>query len=365
MQTPADTTTTTVLLRKMLVDQRQSDDDNSSAPWPSIASTNDNANANPSLLVFPMGALTVLALLANTALTVYIVWRRLYHNYVSSQFILHLCLTNIVGLSVLVPLFCVNLWSGNNLWENNHLMCRMQTFMMCSVWTVIHFMTLCIAGVHLLTFARIHYAQLFGLPPGSLCALAWIAAFAVALPSLTNSHIVVYDPALRHCVWGSTDYSYKFLAYMLILCVLIPSILSYYCYIKVLKILYHSPIVFQSIGLYKSRFLVYAFLMGPLYQAPFYIITMSGTWRFGHGSVVPVLAMFLGYAPSMVAPFVYGLSLFQMKEEDMAMTARAHKTMNTATYHPHHHHNQQQQQHQLNNCSNNSGATQGARAQLL
>lgn len=95
-----------------------------------------------------------------------------------------------------------------------------------------------------------------------LCGLAWIVAFAIALPSLTNSHIAIYDPMLRHCVWGSTDYSYKFLAYMLILCVLLPSILSYFCYIKVLKILYHSPIVFQSIGLYKSRFLVYTFLLG-------------------------------------------------------------------------------------------------------
>uniref|UniRef100_A0A183BSB2 G_PROTEIN_RECEP_F1_2 domain-containing protein n=1 Tax=Globodera pallida TaxID=36090 RepID=A0A183BSB2_GLOPA len=182
----------------------------------------------------------------------------------------------------------------------------------------------------------------------SLCALAWLAAFAVALPSLTNSHIVVYDPALHHCVWGSTDYSYKFLAYMLILCVLIPSILSYYCYIKVLKILYHSPLVFQSIGLYKSRFLVYAFLLGPLYQVPFYIITMSGTWRFGSGSVVPILCMFLGYAPSIASPFLYGISLFQMKEEDMALTARAHKTLAPFPHHQLHH-------QQQNNSSSGGG----------
>lgn len=71
---------------------------------------------------------------------------------------------------------------------------------MCSVWTVIHFMTLCIAGVHLLTFARIHYAQLFGLPPNYLCGMAWVVGFAVSLPSITNSHIVIYDPVLRHCV---------------------------------------------------------------------------------------------------------------------------------------------------------------------
>lgn len=133
---------------------------------------------------------------------------------------------------------------------------------MCTEWAVICFMMLCIAGVHLLTFARIHYNQMFCLPPKHLCLLSWIVAMAISLPTLTNSHIVIYDPMLRHCVWGSSDYSYKFLTYLLILCVLIPSMLFYYAYIKVLKILYHSPIVFQSIGLYKSRFLVYAFLLG-------------------------------------------------------------------------------------------------------
>lgn len=133
---------------------------------------------------------------------------------------------------------------------------------MCTEWAVICFMMLCIAGVHLLTFARIHYNQMFCLPPKHLCFLSWIVAMAISLPTLTNSHIVIYDPIMRHCVWGSSDYSYKFLTYLLILCVFIPSMLFYYAYIKVLKILYHSPIVFQSIGLYKSRFLVYTFLLG-------------------------------------------------------------------------------------------------------
>lgn len=133
---------------------------------------------------------------------------------------------------------------------------------MCATWSVVHFTTLCVAGVHLLTFARIHYDQLFGLPPNYLCALTWVVGFAVSLPCITNGHIVVYDPAMHHCLWGNTEYSYKFLTYLLILCVIIPSLLSYYAYIKVLMILYHSPIVFQSIGLYKSRFLVYGFLLG-------------------------------------------------------------------------------------------------------
>jgi hypothetical protein len=102
---------------------------------------------------------------------------------------------------------------------------------------------------------------MFGLPPVYLCLLSWIVAFAIALPCITNGHIVVYDPVLRHCVWGTTDYSYKFLTYLLILCVILPSMLYFYAYFKMLKILYHSPVVFQAIGLYKIRFLVYAFLL--------------------------------------------------------------------------------------------------------
>jgi hypothetical protein len=62
---------------------------------------------------------------------------------------------------------------------------------------------------------------------------------------------------------------------------------------------------------------------------------MSGTWRFGPDSPIPVLAMFFGYAPSMISPLLYGLSLVHMKEEDMALTARAHKNI-TNTYHHQH-----------------------------
>jgi hypothetical protein len=133
---------------------------------------------------------------------------------------------------------------------------------MCSVWSVINSTTLCIAGVHLLTFARIHYDQLFGLSPRHLCFLAWAVGFSVSLPCITNNDIVVYDPTLRHCIWGQSDYSYKFLTYVMILGIIIPSALSYYAYIKVLSTLYHSPVVFQSIGLYQSRFIVFTFLLG-------------------------------------------------------------------------------------------------------
>jgi hypothetical protein len=68
---------------------------------------------------------------------------------------------------------------------------------------------------------------------------------------------------------------------------------------------------------------------------------MSGSWRFTPDSPIPVLAMFFGYAPSLISPLLYGLSLAQMKEEDMALTARAHKNINT--YHQHHHQHQQLQ----------------------
>lgn len=64
---------------------------------------------------------------------------------------------------------------------------------------------------------------------------------------------------------------------------------------------------------------------------PFFFVTISGTWRFDPHSLLPVLSMYLGYMPSVVAPMLYGLSLVQMKEEDMALTARAHK--NTNAYH--------------------------------
>jgi len=153
------------------------------------------------------------AFIANGTLACYIFVHRLYKNFISSHFIAHLSLTNMFGLGVLIPMFLVNLYHGNNVLADNNMVCRLvvreagaflsllscmfQTFLMCSEWAVIHFMTLCIAGVHLLTFARIHYNQMFGLPPSHLCILAWIVAFGISLPCLTNSHIVIYDPALR------------------------------------------------------------------------------------------------------------------------------------------------------------------------
>jgi hypothetical protein len=77
-------------------------------------------------LVFPLATANTVGLLANAALMGYIFWRRLYHNFISSHFIIHLCMTNMLGLGLLVPLFLINVWSGANIWSTNNFMCRIQ-----------------------------------------------------------------------------------------------------------------------------------------------------------------------------------------------------------------------------------------------
>lgn len=86
---------------------------------------NSSDYANPSL-VLPFGCLAILAISTNVALFLYILSYRLYNKFVSSQFIMHLCITNVVALSFLLPMFLYTLWTGENLWENNNLMCRIQ-----------------------------------------------------------------------------------------------------------------------------------------------------------------------------------------------------------------------------------------------
>jgi hypothetical protein len=65
----------------------------------------------------------------------------------------------------------------------------------------------------------------------------------------------------HYCVYGLTLSGYKFLTYLILLGVFLPSILTWYAYMRVLGILYHSPIVFESLGLYRSRWLVYCFIV--------------------------------------------------------------------------------------------------------
>jgi hypothetical protein len=78
------------------------------------------------IVVLPLAAITAVGVVANLCLFVYILWHRLYHNFISSHFIAHLCVTNMLALSVLVPLFLLNVWTGRNFWENSNLMCRVQ-----------------------------------------------------------------------------------------------------------------------------------------------------------------------------------------------------------------------------------------------
>ncbi|CAJ0585324.1 unnamed protein product, partial [Mesorhabditis spiculigera] len=297
--------------------------------------THHRSEAKP-IAALVLGGLSLVALGLNLTLLIYILVNKLYHNFISSHFISHLCITNIFTIFIVIPMYAWTLWTGVNIWEESHYMCRIQTLLVCTVWTVMAAMHLCTAGVHLLTFARIHYEQLFGLAPKVICVLSWVISVLLALPAVTNGHIVVYDPNMRSCVWGHSDSAIKFLAYVLILGVFFPVLFSSYAYVRVLGILYHSPIVFQSIGLYKSRWLVYAFLITPFYQLPFYLVTTTGWWRVERdGSNVPIIAMCVAFTNVLISPVLYGASLFMMKEEDMTLTARAHKA-GTAGYHQHH-----------------------------
>lgn len=302
------------------------------------------------LLAFTFIGITGLSVVANLVVLIYIIYSKLYHNFISSHFIAHLCLTNIICAILLLPMFFHTVYTGENIWRDSKFLCNVQALLTCVIWTVGALMALCIAGVHLLTFARIHYEQLFGLPPNMLCGLSWIISICLALPAITNAHVVTYDSGVRQCIWGSSDHALKFLTYVLILGVLIPTLFMYYAYIRVIGILYHSPVVFQALGLYNSRWLVFGFLLTPFYQIPFYLTTVL---RIGQKDpedfdspdpILPIIFMYLAYGNCLVSPFLYGASLFLIKEEDMALTVRAHKAgaVPGASYHhpnsaAHHH----------------------------
>ncbi|CAI5439168.1 unnamed protein product [Caenorhabditis angaria] len=279
---------------------------------------------------------SLLGIIGNIVLIIYITTQKLYQNFYSSHFIAHLCITNLVGLLVLVPILMYNVYTGENLFMSSHLLCKIQTALTVTVWTVMAMMNLCIAGVHLLTFARIHYEQLFGLSPTKLCILSWIISFFLALPSITNGSVVVYGPTVRTCVFSHKDSGLKFLVYALIFGVSIPAIFSSYAYFRILQILFHSPIVFQSLGLYKSRFLVYAFLLCPLYTVPFYILTIfppDSEVRKDDKSMWQIFCTYCAFFPCIIAPAIYGASLFIIKEEDMSLTTRTHKAPPGAYHH--------------------------------
>ncbi|CAB3410801.1 unnamed protein product [Caenorhabditis bovis] len=305
-----------------------------------------HTSAPAPIIAIGFAALSIVGVVGNLILLIYIMCQKVYQNFISSHFIAHLCFTNLVALVILVPIVLYNVFTGVNLFQNNNWLCRVQVSITVTVWTVMALMNLCIAGVHLLTFARIHYEQLFGLSPIKLCILSWVISFVLALPSLTNGHVVIYGPAVRTCVFSHSDSGLKFLTYALIFGVIIPAGFASYAYFRILQILFHSPIVFQSLGLYKSRFLVYGFLLSPLYTVPFYALTVmdpSDPMRLSQDTVWPIVCTFVAYVPCVVAPILYGASLFIIKEEDMALTARTHKTPPGAYHHVAQQHNMQAQ----------------------
>lgn len=49
-------------------------------------------------------------------------------------------------------------------------------------------------------------------------------------------------------------------------------------------------------------------------------------WRNDLSTTWPTICTFLAFTQVIISPALYGASLFMMKEEDMALTARTHKT---------------------------------------
>lgn len=86
---------------------------------------NSSTYAVPALVPW-LGGAAVFALVANILLLIYLLYKQLYKHFISSQFIIHLCITNIIGIIVLFPYFLHNLWTGENFWEDNNVMCRVQ-----------------------------------------------------------------------------------------------------------------------------------------------------------------------------------------------------------------------------------------------
>lgn len=78
------------------------------------------------LLAITFACISLLALLANCTLLIYIIYNRLYRNFISSHFIAHLCITNAAALCLLLPMFIYNVWTGVNIWAHSNVMCRVQ-----------------------------------------------------------------------------------------------------------------------------------------------------------------------------------------------------------------------------------------------
>uniref|UniRef100_A0AC34RAK0 G-protein coupled receptors family 1 profile domain-containing protein n=1 Tax=Panagrolaimus sp. JU765 TaxID=591449 RepID=A0AC34RAK0_9BILA len=73
-----------------------------------------------------LGVIVMAAFIANLLLFGYIIWQKLYKNFISSHFIAHLCVTNALALAVLLPMIIYSLWTGDSPWILNDGMCRLQ-----------------------------------------------------------------------------------------------------------------------------------------------------------------------------------------------------------------------------------------------
>ncbi|VDO87043.1 unnamed protein product, partial [Soboliphyme baturini] len=276
-------------------------------------------------LTIVFGTITFAAFFSNVSLVVYIVVRRLFKNFVSSHFIANHAIISMLACVYLIPIFISNVNTASNILGNDGYnqstaLCRFHAFITCTVWSATYYMTTCIAGVHLLTFARIHYEQMFGLRPSIICVLSWIIGAALGLPCLTNESIVAYDQKYHYCLWNHNQNGCKFLAYFLSLGILLPSGLTIYSYTRVLLIFYHAPIVFETLGLFRSRYIIFFILLNQFFQWPFFV----SRFLYQPGMFGGVLIMFLTYLPNLSLGLAYGVSLFLMKEDDIALTTRSH-----------------------------------------
>lgn len=64
---------------------------------------------------------------------------------------------------------------------------------------------------------------------------------------------------------------------------------------------------------------------------PLIYISLSGSRKFEPDSIIPIIGMFAAYLPSIIYPILYAVALKQIKEEDLLISARAHKGTNAYT----------------------------------
>ena len=164
------------------------------------------------LPVLAYSTVALIGTILNVVVLLYIVVRRLWRQWVSSHFIAHLMFTNLFAYFICVPVFAGSRYMQKSLIPVNHLpnttminssyYCRLQVrlgttqtgetsrsqaFATCTIWSVMNYMAACIAGVHLLTFARIHYDQLFGLRPSIICIVSWVIGFILGMHAACQS----------------------------------------------------------------------------------------------------------------------------------------------------------------------------------